>query len=224
MRILQVEDDHTAAQTVEKMLASKGHTCETTAYGEDAVARATASVYDLILLDIMLPDIDGYEVLRRLGQAGIDTPVVIQTGMVSRDEKDKADGLGTNYYLLKPFDREELGTSINAALGGAHDSAKPAAQSPDAFDRRKEPRATGASRRRHPRKRILKTAQIVYDNHRCVADCLVINMSESGAALKLNDFIEYPTAFVLKILRGATYHCEVCWQRGNKIGVRFIKP
>ena len=220
MRILQVEDDTATARSVEAMLASKGHQCESTASGYDAVTRATDGAYDLILLDIMLPDIDGYEVLRRLGQANVATPVVLQTGLVGRDDPDKAASLGTKYYLLKPFSREELDECMAAAVvdGGA----APAAGIP--ADRRESPRDTGASRRRHPRVRTLKSAQIVYNNASCLADCTVINTSDGGAALQLTDYFEYPAKFVLKIHRGPTYKCEVCWQRGNKLGVRFLEP
>ncbi len=92
MRVLQVEDDPTAAQAVEQMLKSKGYACETTAYGEQAVALATHNDYDIILLDIMLPDIDGYEVLRRLQAAQVHTPVLIQSGLIGRDELEKGAG------------------------------------------------------------------------------------------------------------------------------------
>ena len=221
MRILQVEDDPFVAESTEKMLATKGHRCETTPYGEDAVARATTEAFDLILLDIMLPDIDGYEVLRRLGQSGVTTPVVIQTGLVSREDADKGASLGTKYYLLKPFSKDELGTCIDAAV--ADTSNTPAnGYGQEEFDRRAEYRDTGPSRRQDPRARTLKSAQIVYNNQSCLADCLVINTSEGGAALQLNDFLEYPTKFLLKVHRGPTHRCEVCWQRGNKLGVRFL--
>ena len=223
MRILQVEDDRDAALSVEKMLASKGHACETTAYGEDAVTRAKAGAYDLILLDIILPDIDGYEVLRRLGQSGVNTPVVIQTGIISRDDTDKGVSLGTKYYLLKPFSREELSSCIEAAVAGNQVPAAANDQGADEFDRRDELRDTGRSRRSHARSRTLKSAQIVFNNQTCLADCTVINTSAGGAALQLRDFVEYPTKFLLKISRGPTHRCEVCWQRGNKMGVRFLQ-
>jgi len=223
MRILQVEDDSSAAQSIEKMLASKGHKCDTTAYGEDAVTRAMTGAYDLILLDIILPDIDGYEVLRRLGQAGVNTPVVIQTGIVSRNHVDKAASLGTKYYLLKPFSKDELSSCIDAAIAGDKAATMALAQSTKPIDRRDDFRDPGASRRAMPRIRTLKSAQIVYNNHTCVADCSVINTSEGGAALQLRDFVEYPPRFQLKVHRGATYNCEVCWQSGNKIGVRFLQ-
>ncbi len=222
MRILQVEDNPVAAEGIEKMLATKGHQCVTTPYGEDAVAHASNETFDLILLDIMLPDIDGYEVLRRLGQSGVTTPVVIQTGLVNRDDPGKGASLGTKYYLLKPFSRDELSDCIEAAVADNSDSPING-HGKDEFERREEFRDTGPSRRRQARTRTLKSAQIVYNNASCVADCTVINTSEGGAALQLNDFLEFPSNFQLKIHRGASHHCEVCWQRGNKMGVRFLE-
>jgi len=222
MRILQVEDDPVAAEGIEKMLATKGHQCVTTPYGEDAVAHASNETFDLILLDIMLPDIDGYEVLRRLGQSGVTTPVVIQTGLVSRDDPGKGASLGTKYYLLKPFSRDELSDCIDAAV--ADKTGAPVnGHDEDEFERREDFRDTGPSRRQHARSRTLKSAQIVYNNASCLADCTVINTSEGGAALQLNDFLEYPPKFLLKVHRGADHRCEVCWQRGNKMGVRFVE-
>ncbi len=103
MRVLQVEDDPTAAQAVEQMLKAKGYACQTTAYGEEAVELAMDNHYDIILLDIMLPDIDGYEVLRRLQIAGVHTPVLIQSGIIGRDEMEKGVGFGVEDYLVKPF-------------------------------------------------------------------------------------------------------------------------
>ena len=222
MRILQIEDDPVAAESIEKMLATKGHQCVTTPYGEDGAARATSEAYDLILLDIMLPDIDGYEVLRRLGQSGVTTPVVIQTGLVSRDDNGKGSSLGAKYYLLKPFSKDELDACIEAAVADPS-VASANSHTHDELDRREEFRDTGPSRRCHPRSRTLKSAQIVYNNASCLADCLVINTSEGGAALQLNDYFEYPSKFLLKVHHGPTHRCEVCWQRGNKLGVRFVE-
>ena len=222
MRILQVEDDPVAAESIEKMLAAKGHQCETTPYGEDAVARASANAFDLILLDIMLPDIDGYEVLRRLNQSGVTTPVVIQTGLVSQEGAGKGAGLGTDYYLLKPFSKDELSACIEAAVANPTDTPING-HAQDKFDRREDFRDTGTSRRERARSRTLKTAQIVYNNSTCLADCVMINTSENGAALQLNDYREYPAKFLLKVHRGPTHRCEVRWQRGNKMGVCFVE-
>lgn len=224
MRVLQVEDDPTAAQTVEKMLKSKGYDCETTAYGEQAVELAIQNDYDIILLDIMLPDIDGYEVLRRLQAARVHTPVLIQSGIIGRDELEKGAGFGVDDYLIKPFTRSELAERIETTLQRPDDT-EPATSTRrlDDFERRVGPRGDDKeSRRQHGRKRTLKAGQIFYNNDYCIVDCLILNISESGAALQAADFPDVPSTFVLKMRNGATYHCEVCWQLGKKLGVRFV--
>ena len=224
MRVLQGEDGPAAAQTVEKMLQSKGYDCETTAYGEHAVEMAIQNDYDVILLDIMLPDIDGYEVLRRLQAARVHTPVLIQSGIIGREELEKGTGFGVEDYLVKPFTRSELAERIETTLQRP-DDAEPATstRSPDKFDRRAGLRSDDKeSRRQHDRKRTLKSGQIVYKNAHCVADCLILNLSEGGAALQTADFFDVPSTFVLKVHHGETYHCEVCWQLGKKLGVRFV--
>jgi two-component system cell cycle response regulator CtrA len=159
MRVLQVEDDPTAAQAVEQMLKSKGYACETTAYGELAVELATQNDYDIILLDIMLPDIDGYEVLRRLQAAQVHTPVLIQSGIIGRDELEKGAGFGVDDYLVKPFTRSELAERIETALQRPDDT-EPATgmRRPDKFDRRAAPRGNDQEirrRRRAPGGRLL---------------------------------------------------------------------
>ncbi len=93
MQILQVEDDSEAAKAIEFMLQSDGHSCETTTYGEDAVRLAQKNNYDVILLDVMLPDIESYDVIELLREAEVRTPVLILTGLV--DKNDAGASLGT---------------------------------------------------------------------------------------------------------------------------------
>ncbi len=82
MRVLQIEDDAKTAQTVAMILKSEGHDCDTADCGKRALELAGCTEYDLILLDIGLPDIDGYEVLNRLRGAGVTTMVIIQSGLI----------------------------------------------------------------------------------------------------------------------------------------------
>ena len=112
MRVLQIEDDVLTAKSVETILKSEGHECDTAHFGEDAVSMAQKCQYDIILLDLGLPDMDGSEVLRRLRAAQVQAPVIIQSGFVLRkiEVKDpKVKG-----YLAKPFDRLELIESVRA--------------------------------------------------------------------------------------------------------------
>ncbi|MEK9844611.1 MAG: response regulator, partial [Thalassospira sp.] len=94
MRVLLVEDDNTYADSIELMLKSEGMVIDTTDLGEDGLEIGKLYDYDIILLDLMLPDIDGYEVLRRLRDARVDTPVLILSGLTETEDKVKGLGFG----------------------------------------------------------------------------------------------------------------------------------
>ncbi len=108
MRVLLVEDDPTAAQSIEMMLRSESYICDVTDMGEDALEIGKLYDYDIIVLDLMLPDMDGYQVLRRLRAARVKTPVLILSGLNGSDDKIKGLDVGADDYLTKPFDRREL--------------------------------------------------------------------------------------------------------------------
>ncbi len=114
MRVLQVEDDAKTAQTVAMILKSEGHECDIADCGERALELARNAEYDIILLDIGLPDIDGHEVLHRLRGAGVMTPVIIQSGLIL--QKNEVKGLGVKDCLAKPFGRHELAESVRAIV------------------------------------------------------------------------------------------------------------
>jgi two-component system cell cycle response regulator CtrA len=108
MRVLLVEDDSGTAQSIELMLKSAGFIVDSTDLGEDGLEIGKIYDYDIILLDLMLPDIDGYEVLRRMRAARINTPILILSGLGELDNKLKGLGFGADDYLVKPFDKREL--------------------------------------------------------------------------------------------------------------------
>jgi len=116
MRVLLVEDDTTVAQSIEMMLKSDGYVCDVTDMGEDGLEIGKLYDYDIIILDLMLPDIDGYEVLRRLRAARVKTPILILSGLTGLDEKIKGLGFGADDYLTKPFDKRELIARIQAIV------------------------------------------------------------------------------------------------------------
>lgn len=116
MRVLYIEDDSTTARSTELALAPEGIICDTAQVGEEGVQIAKIYDYDLILLDLMLPDIDGYEVLLRLRSAKIKTPVLILSGLSAVDQKIKGLGFGADDYLTKPFNRGELVARIQAIV------------------------------------------------------------------------------------------------------------
>ena len=90
MRILLIEDDTSTAKSIELMLKSEGYVCDSTDLGEDGLDIGKIYDYDLIVLDLMLPDIDGLEVLRRLRTAKVQTPILILSGLSQPDDKVKA--------------------------------------------------------------------------------------------------------------------------------------
>src|SRR5476649_2835453 len=108
MRVLVVEDDSATAKSIELMLKSEGFVCDTTSLGEDGLEIGKLYEYDLIILDLMLPDMDGYEVLRRLRAAHIKTPILILSGLNEISDKVKGLGFGADDYLTKPFNKNEL--------------------------------------------------------------------------------------------------------------------
>lgn len=108
MRILLIEDDSATAQSIQLMLKSEGYICDTTDLGEDGLEIGKLYDYDIMILDLMLPDIDGYEVVRRLREARVETPILILSGLNEADNKVKGLGVGADDYLTKPFDPEEL--------------------------------------------------------------------------------------------------------------------
>ena len=116
MRVLLVEDDSAMAQSIKAILLNDGYVCDTTDLGEDGLEIGKLYDYDIIILDLMLPDIDGYEVLRRLRAARVITPILILSGLSAPDEKIKGFGFGADDYLTKPFDRGELIARIQAIV------------------------------------------------------------------------------------------------------------
>jgi two-component system, cell cycle response regulator CtrA len=116
MRVLLVEDDAATAAGIELMLKKENFVVDTTDLGEDGLEIGKLYDYDIILLDLMLPDIDGYEVLRRLRAAKVRTPILILSGLVELDAKLKGLGFGADDFVTKPFDRRELIARIHAIV------------------------------------------------------------------------------------------------------------
>lgn len=116
MRVLLIEDDSATAQMLEQVLKAGGYVVDSTDFGEDGLDMSKIYDYDLILLDLMLPDIDGHKVLARLRSASIKTPVMILSGRGQIDDKLKGLDGGADDYLTKPFDRRELLSRIQAVI------------------------------------------------------------------------------------------------------------
>jgi two-component system, cell cycle response regulator CtrA len=116
MRVLLIEDDSATAQSIEVMLKSDGFNVYTCDLGEEGVDLGKLFDYDIILLDLSLPDMSGFEVLKQLRMAKVNTPIFILSGNAEVDSKIRALGVGADDYMTKPFDRGELVARINAIV------------------------------------------------------------------------------------------------------------
>ncbi|MFV0515432.1 MAG: response regulator transcription factor CtrA [Jhaorihella sp.] len=116
MRVLLVEDDPTTSKSIELMLTHANLNVYATDLGEEGIDLAKLYDYDLILLDLNLPDMNGHEVLRQLRLAKIDTPILILSGADDTESKIRGFGSGADDYLAKPFHREELVARIHAII------------------------------------------------------------------------------------------------------------
>ena len=116
MRVLLVEDDPATSKSIEMMLTHANLNVYATDLGEEGIDLAKLYDYDLILLDLGLPDMNGHEVLRQLRLARIETPILILSGADDTESKIKGFGFGADDYLSKPFHREELVARIHAII------------------------------------------------------------------------------------------------------------
>jgi DNA-binding response OmpR family regulator len=116
MRVLIAEDEQALAQVLKKGLEEQGFTVELSASGEDVLFLAQTYDFDCILLDIMLPEVDGLTILKKLRRQGNETPILMLTAR--REMQDKVDGLesGADDYIAKPFDFPELVARIRSAI------------------------------------------------------------------------------------------------------------
>src|ERR671911_944519 len=125
MRVLLIEDDSATAQSIELMLKSENFNVYTTDLGEEGIDLGKLYDYDIILLDLNLPDMSGYEVLRTLRVAKVKTPILILSGLAGTDDKVKGLGFGADDYLTKPFHKDELVARINAIVRRSAEQAEP---------------------------------------------------------------------------------------------------
>jgi two-component system, cell cycle response regulator CtrA len=116
MRILLIEDDSRTAQSIELMLKSENFNVYTTGLGEEGVDVAKIYDYDIILLDLNLPDMSGFEVLRSLRISKVKTPILILSGLAGIEDKIRGFGVGADDYMTKPFNRDELIARIHAIV------------------------------------------------------------------------------------------------------------
>src|SRR6202162_705410 len=116
MRVLLIEDDGATTQSIELMLKSESFNVYTTDLGEEGVDLGKLYDYDIILLDLNLPDVSGFEVLRSLRASEVKTPTLILSGIAGTESKVKGLGFGADDYMTKPFHKDELVARIHAIM------------------------------------------------------------------------------------------------------------
>jgi two-component system, cell cycle response regulator CtrA len=131
MRVLLIEDDSTTAQSIELMLKSKSFNVYTADLGEEGVDLGKLYDYDIILLDLNLPDMSGFEVLRNLRVSKVKTPILILSGLADIEDKVKGLGFGADDYMTKPFHKDELVARIHAIVRRSKGHAQSVIQTGD---------------------------------------------------------------------------------------------
>jgi two-component system cell cycle response regulator CtrA len=131
MRVLLVEDDSTTAQSIELMLKSESFNVYTTDLGEEGVDLGKLYDYDIILLDLNLPDMSGYEVLRTLRVSKVKTPILILSGLAGIEDKVRGLGFGADDYMTKPFHKDELVARVHAIVRRSRGHAQSVIQTGD---------------------------------------------------------------------------------------------
>lgn len=116
MKLLVVEDDTKVARFLTRLLSEEGYTADSVARGEDAVRQASTGLYALVVLDWMLPDLDGLSVVRELRRRGVRVPVLMLTARGEVSEKVLALDAGADDFVVKPFELEELLARVRALL------------------------------------------------------------------------------------------------------------
>src|SRR3990172_7927055 len=114
MYVLVVEDERRLAQVVRKVLEEEGHTVDAAHDGEDGLTMALDGSHDVIMLDVLLPGLDGFEVCRRLRAERVDTPVLLLTALDAVDDRVRGLDAGADDYLPKPFAFQELLARLRA--------------------------------------------------------------------------------------------------------------
>src|SRR5438876_5862360 len=131
MRVLLIEDDSATAQAIELMLKSESFNVYTTDLGEEGIDLGKIYDYDIILLDVNLPDMSGFEVLRSLRVSKIRTPILILSGLAGIEDKVRGLGVGADDYMTKPFNKDELVARIHAIVRRSQGHAQSVVQTGD---------------------------------------------------------------------------------------------
>ncbi len=233
MHVLFVDDDHALSESVATALRRQGYRCETAESGEQALALAIEKSFDIIVLDVALPDIDGLEVLGLLKWEGINAPVLLQSGLTGQDLAQRGAVLDDDQFLAKPFNIEELIARMETVVARAGSEATFRSPEPELVGTAAGPVEPDEShsarqsediedeRRRHERTAMFGAALIMVGDE--PVPCVILDVSVGGAALRLTEpGQQCPTLFTLEPLEGDPRRCEVRWRRGDTLGVEFV--
>ncbi len=116
MHLLVVEDERRLANLLRRMLAEERHTVDLAHDGRTGLDLALSDTYDMVILDLMLPDVDGIEICRQMRQNRVEAPVLMLTARGAVEDRVKGLNVGADDYLIKPFAMEELLARVNALL------------------------------------------------------------------------------------------------------------
>jgi len=116
MRVLVIEDEKRLAETIADVIESAGDGVDIQTNGKDGYLDATSGMYDAIVLDVMLPGMDGFSILEKLRAENIMTPVLMLTARTELTDRVNGLNLGADYYLTKPFENEELLAALHAIM------------------------------------------------------------------------------------------------------------
>ena len=116
MKIIIVEDETRLAESLKTLLEAKGYETDVVYDGKSGLEYAGLGIYDLVILDVMLPELDGFQVAKRLRAARCGTPILMLTARSGLEDRIEGLDAGADYYLAKPFDSRELLACVNALL------------------------------------------------------------------------------------------------------------
>ncbi len=116
MRVLVVEDEKRLAETIADIIEEAGDTVDVQNNGEDGYYDASSGIYDAIVLDVMLPGMNGFDILKKLREENISTPVLMLTARTELGDRVQGLNLGADYYLTKPFENAELVATLHAIM------------------------------------------------------------------------------------------------------------
>lgn len=241
MHVLFVDGDALVAQHVEAALRDRGHKCETVDRGERALALAKAGDYDIVVLEVELPDMDGLHLVRRMKLERVDTPILLQSQLMDAGIQSEGTALGVTEFLAKPYSVGELVARMNATVGAGDEpdltpmsdpgmapgraAGGASAAAPWSGSEPSGPSSTGGNGTTPTPDggASAQEAAVITDLNGNPIPCVILTKSEETGTLKLSaPDLDCPKSFTLEPVDGSARICVVRWRKGDEIGVEFI--